>query len=83
MRMYMSVALTGSLLVPAEDCILQLSGHGSVEEQIQAALPDWQQVLCSAAGRAPGHPTCLVISPAALGSLAMIRSFPTCNKVAA
>ncbi|KAL3159894.1 hypothetical protein ABBQ38_010290 [Trebouxia sp. C0009 RCD-2024] len=66
-------ALTG-------DSVLQLSGQGSVEEQMQAAVPQWQQVLCSTAGRPAGHPTCLIISPAALGAIAMIKSFPTFNK---
>lgn len=65
----------------AGDSVLQLSGQGSVEEQMQAAVPQWQQVLCSTAGRPAGHPTCLIISPAALGAIAMIKSFPTFNKV--
>lgn len=67
----------------AGDSILQLSGHGSVEEQMKAAVPEWQQMLCSTSGRPAGHPSCLIISPAALGAIAMIRSFPTFNQVCA
>ena len=67
--------------LPAGESILQLSGHGSVEEQMKAAVPEWQQMLCSTSGRPAGHPTCLIISPAALGAIAMIKSFSTFNKV--
>jgi len=65
----------------AGSSIVQLSGHGSLEEQVQAAVPDWQQAFCSTSGCSPGHPTCLLISPAALGTIAMIKSFPTFNQV--
>lgn len=61
--------------------MLQLSGQGSVEEQMKAAVPQWRQVMCTTSGRSAGHPTCLIISPAALGAIAMINSFPTFNKV--
>ena len=63
------------------ESIVQLSGHGSLEEQLQAAVPDWQQAFCSTFGRSNGHPSCLLISPAALGAIAMIKSFPAFNKV--
>ncbi|KAL0020487.1 hypothetical protein WJX77_009650 [Trebouxia sp. C0004] len=66
-------ALTG-------ESIVQLSGHGSLEEQVQAAVPDWQQAFCSTSGRSNGLPSCLLISPAALGAIAMIKSFPAFNK---
>ncbi|KAA6425256.1 MAG: hypothetical protein FRX49_04751, partial [Trebouxia sp. A1-2] len=66
-------ALTG-------DSVVQLSGHGSLEEQVQAAVPDWQQAFCSTSGRSNGLPSCLLISPAALGAIAMIKSFPAFNK---
>lgn len=69
------------LPLPVGETILQLSGHGSLEEQVQAAMPDWQQAFCNTAGCAPGHPKCLLISPAALGAIAMIKSFPTFNQV--
>ena len=69
------------LTFPAGNSILQLSSHGSVEEQMKAAVPDWQQMLCSSSGQPAGHPTCLIISPAALGAIAMIKSFPTFNQV--
>ena len=65
----------------AGESILQLSGHGSVEQQMKAAVPEWQQILCSTAGRPAGHPTCLIISPAALGAIAMIKSFSAFNQV--
>ena len=63
------------------DSVVQLSGHGSLEEQVQAAVPDWQQAFCSTSGRSNGLPSCLLISPAALGAIAMIKSFPAFNKV--
>ncbi len=63
------------------ESIVQLSGHGSLEEQVQAAVPDWQQAFCSTSGRSNGLPSCLLISPAALGAIAMIKSFPAFNKV--
>ena len=48
---------------------------------MKAAVPEWQQMLCSCSDRPPGHPTCLIISPAALGAIAMIKSFPAFNQV--
>ncbi len=69
-----------TLLLVGES-IVQLSGHGSLEEQVQAAVPDWQQAFCSTSGRSNGLPSCLLISPAALGAIAMIKSFPAFNKV--
>ena len=61
--------------------MVQLSGHGSVEEQLKAAIPDWQRVLCDSFGRSAGQPSCLLVSAAALGAIAMIKSLPTFNKV--
>lgn len=66
----------------AGDCIVKLSGHAPLEEQLKAAVPDWQQAFCNSCGQLPGQPTCLLISPAALAAIAMIKSLPAFNKVA-
>ena len=61
--------------------MLQLSGQGSLEGQLKAALPDWQQALANLNQQSLAQPQCLIVSGAALGAIDLMRKLPSFNQV--
>jgi protein CMS1 len=63
-----------------EASFVALSGRGSLEEQLKVAEPAWWDVFGSVAGRRNGAPSCLLVSPSAMGAVHLIKSCGTFNR---
>lgn len=59
--------------------MVRLSGEGSLEDQLKAAVPDWQQTLCGS--HQQGHARCLIVSAGAVSALDMMKQLPNFNEV--
>ncbi len=60
-------------------CMASLPPGGYLEAGLQVLEPQWRRELASAAGRGPGQPSLLIVSPAAMGAVSAIKACPQLN----